>query len=84
MKKDRYYRSASFPLANFLTAKGENVINLSPTGDYSKKEFVFISTIKLEKLVNLFKFGERDSPELLVPVHKYEQSRRELLDRLNS
>jgi hypothetical protein len=37
----------------------------------------------LEELVELFKFGDRDDPQLLVNVHSYEQARRELLDRLN-
>jgi hypothetical protein len=37
----------------------------------------------LEDLVEKYKFGERNDADLLVPVHKYEQARNELLDRLN-
>lgn len=83
MGKDRYYRSASFPLASFLFTKGEQVAGINPTDNPSKKEFSFISRLRLEELVYLYKFGDRDDPELLVPVHLYEQARRELLDRLN-
>ncbi len=82
--RDRYYRSSSFPLVAFLFAKGEQVAGINPTDNPSKKEFSFISSPRLEELVELFKFGERRDPELLVSVHLYEQARRELLDRLNN
>jgi hypothetical protein len=85
MKKDsnRYFRSSSFPLVAYLYTKGEQIAGVNPTENPSKKEFVFVTNPHLEELVNLFKFGDRDDPELLVPVHLYEQGRRELLDRLN-
>ena len=81
--ENRYYKSHSFPLVAFLFTKGQQVAGISPIEDTNKKEFSFIKTPYLEELVYLFKFGDKNNPELLVPVHKYEQARRELLDRLN-
>ncbi|MDP3725848.1 MAG: hypothetical protein Q8R36_01480 [bacterium] len=86
MKKDSNsdFRSASFPLVTFLFAKGEQVAGINPTDNPSKKEFSFVSSPRLEELVYLYKFGERNDPDLLVQVHIYEQARRELLDGLNN
>ena len=81
--KDRYFRSSSFPLVAFLFAKGEQVAGIFPTENPSKKEFSFVSSPRLEELVELFKFGDRNNSELFVHAHEYEQARRELLDRLN-
>jgi len=83
MEKNRYYKSASFPLVAFLLTKGEQVAGIYPTDNPSKKEFSFVSNPRLEDLVDKYRFGDRSDPELLVPVHKYEQARNELLDRLN-
>ena len=85
MKKDenRYFRNSSFPLVLFLFSRGEKIAGVNPTDNPSKKEFAFVATDRLEKLVDLYKFGDRDDPDLLIQVHVYEQARRELLDRLN-
>lgn len=83
MNINRYYRSSSFPLVVYLFAKGEQIAGVNPTDNPSKKEFAFVSSPRLEELVDLWKYGDRNDPELLVPAHLYEQSRRELLDRLN-
>jgi len=81
---DRYYRQSSFPLVNFLYAKGEQIAGINPTDTPGKKEFAFVLTPNLEALINLYKFGDRNNPELSVNVHLYEQARRELLDKLNN
>ncbi len=83
MKQDRYFKSASFPLVAFLFAKGEQVAGINPTDNPTKKEFSYILTPRLQELVDLYKFGDRNDPELLVNVYLYEQGRRQLLDRLN-
>jgi hypothetical protein len=83
MNTDRYFRSTSFPLVAFLFTKGQQIAAINVTDNPSKKEFSFMLTPILEELVELFKFGDRDDPQLLVNVHSYEQARRELLDRLN-
>jgi hypothetical protein len=82
MKTNRYFRSASFPLAVFLYVKHQQIVAIDPTEDPGRKEFAFPKTDRLEELVDLYKFGSREDPDLLVPVHIYEQARRELLDRL--
>lgn len=81
---NRYFRSSSFPLVVFLFCKNEQVAGINPTDNPTKKEFAFLLTPRLEELVDLYKFGDRNDPELLVPVHFYEQARRELLDKLNT
>ncbi len=83
MKRDKHFRSASFPLAVFLYVKQQHVASIDPTEDPGRKEFAFLKTDRLEELVDLYKFGDRGDPELLVEAHAYEQARRELLDRLN-
>lgn len=83
MKRDRYYRTASFPLSTYLCSKDQQILAISPTDDLGRKEFAFLKTDRLEELVKLYKFGNRSDPDLLVPVHAYEEARRCLLDRLN-
>ena len=82
--ENRYFHNSSFPLVQFLFTKDQQIAGIRPTEEANKKEFVFVRTPRLEELVDLYKFGDRSDPELLVPVHKYEQARRELLDVLNS
>ena len=80
---DRYFRTHSFSLVLFLFAKDQVIAGINSTEVEGRKSFAFVKTLRLEELVELFKFGDRNDPDLLVPVHKYEQARRELLDRLN-
>ena len=84
MNTDRYFRSSSFPLTAFLFSKGEQVTGINQTNKPGKKEFVFLLTPRLEELVDLYQFGEKDDLELFVNVNTYEQGRRQLLDKLNS
>lgn len=80
----RYFYISSFPLVQFLYSKEQQIAGIRPTKEKDKKEFVFVKTPRLEELIDLYKFGDRNHPNLQVPVHKYEQARRELLDLLNS
>lgn len=80
---DRYFRSSSFPLAAFLCAKGEQIIDINLVDATGKKEFIFVKTSTLEELIYKYKFGSKDDPNIFVSVHAYEYARRELLDRLN-
>jgi hypothetical protein len=59
-------------------------VGVNSTDDPDKKEFALVRTDTLEELIDLYKWGSRDDPRLLVPVHTYEQARRELLDVLKS
>ncbi len=82
MKKDKYFRTTNLSLAIFLFANDQQIGGINPI-NAEQKEFAFIKTDYLEELVFIYKFGEKDDDRLLVNVHKYEQARRELLDRLN-
>ena len=80
---DRYHRTTSLALAIYLYAKNQQIAGINVVSDSGKKEFAFVLSPYLEKLVELYKFGDRADPDLLVPVHLYERARNELLDRLN-
>lgn len=79
---DRYFRTTSFPMTVFLFAKDFQIAGIDPTGDGDQQEFTFVKTPTLEELTNLYRFGSKDDEQLLVPVHKYEQARNELLSAL--
>ncbi len=81
--EERYFRTCSFPLVTFLYAKEQQIAGISQIDDSGKKEFAFIKTPRLEELVDKYKFGSKDDPDIFVSVHLYEQARRELLDLLN-
>ena len=80
--ENRYYRTTSLPLATFLYSKNQQIAGIQRLSG-SKKEFAFVLTPLLEKLVDKYKFGDRHDSDLLVPVHLYEYARNELLDRIN-
>ena len=80
---DRYFRSCSFPLVLFLYTQEQQIAGINPGDKPGQKEFAFVKTPRLEELVHKYKFGSKDDPDLFVSAHKYEQARRELLDRLN-
>jgi hypothetical protein len=81
--QDKYFRTTSLQLATFLYAKGGQIAGINSTDSATKKEFAFVSSARLEELVDAYKFGDRDSEDLLVSVHLYEHARNEMLDRLN-
>ena len=80
---DRYFRTTSLPLAIFLYTKSQQIAGVELASNSTKKEFAFVLIPYLEELVDKYKFGDRNDPDLLVPVHLYERARNELLDRLN-
>lgn len=80
--RDRYHRTTSLTLAIFLYVKDQQIVGIDRISDSGKKEIAFLKSPYLEELVNKYKFGERNDADLLVPVHKYEQARNELLDRI--
>ena len=82
--KDRYHKTSNFGIAVFLYSRDQQVSGIDPTERHGVKDFVFVKTPHLEKLVDKYKYGTKDDPDLLVPVRVYEQARRELLDRLNN
>ena len=82
MKKDRYFRTTNLNLGVFLYAQNQPIAGVNPVaGD--QKEFAFLDVPRVKELVDLYKFGDRNDVRLSVEVHRYEQARRDLLDRLN-
>jgi len=75
------FKTTSLTLAIFLCTKGQRVVAMTKGG--YKKEFAFIETPALLRLIEKYKFGPSEESDLLVPVHAYEYARNELLDRLN-
>ncbi len=78
-----YFDTTHLNLAVYLHANGKQVVGINPEKEGQKK-FTFIKSDSLEELVFLYKYGDGDDDRLLVPIRKYEQSRRELLDKLNN
>jgi Domain of unknown function (DUF5659) len=83
MKKEKHFKTASFPLSTYLYSKNQQFVAIEPADAFGRKAFVFLKTDDLDELVKKYKFGNRRDPDLHVGVHAYEQARRELLDRLN-
>lgn len=79
----RHFRTTSLTLATYLYVKDQQIAGIDCVSNSGRKEFAFVLSPHMEKLVDKYKFGERNDSDLLVPVHKYEQARNELLDRLN-
>lgn len=84
MKKniDRYFKTTNLNLAVFLYAKDFQIAGINPV-DRVQKEFVFTNSPILEEMIWLYRYGDRDDDRLPISPHKYEQARRELMDRLN-
>jgi len=80
---ERYFKTTSLGLSVYLYAKNQQIAGIDDVSGLGKKEIVFVLSPYLERLVELYKFGDRTDPDLLVPVHLYERARNELLDRLN-
>lgn len=82
MIQEKYYRTISLELAVFLYVNYEQIAGIN-TVDSNQKEFAFVITPKLQELVHIYKFGDRDDDRLLVNVFEYTQARREILNKLN-
>jgi len=81
-ENQKEFGTASFALAVFLYSKGEQVVGMSAIGGTEKKEFAFRDTPQLQKLINTYKFGQKDDPEMIISVRDYEQARDKLLELL--
>jgi hypothetical protein len=81
--EDRYYRTTNLSLATFLFAQNEQIAGINEVDNSTDKQFVFSKTMRLEELVQAYRFGEKEDADLLVNVRSYEEGRRFLLDRIN-
>ncbi len=84
MKKDiePHFRTVNLNLAIFLYVKSCQIEGVYSVGD-KQKEFSFVDTPKLQKLTEVYRFGDKDDKLLMVQIHEYEQARNTLLDILN-
>jgi len=82
MNKNKYIKTTNLNLAVFLFVSDQQIAGINRVSD-EQKEFAFVKTDYIEELAWLYKFGNKDDDRLLVSVHKYEQARRELLEKLN-
>ena len=84
MKKNRenHFKTVNLNLAIFLYVKSCQIEGVYSVGD-KQKEFAFIDTPELQKLTEVYRFGDKDNKLLMVQIHHYEQARNTLLDILN-
>lgn len=59
IKKQETYSTTSFYLGAFLIAKGMQLIGLNQTGDFTRRDFVFVDSTEREKLVNEYNFNQQ-------------------------
>ena len=78
---EKYFRTSSFALVNFLFTKGAQLAGVNDIGQ-GRKEFYFVNTGRVEELVGAFKFADSNDEELQVSARVYESTRRQLLDLL--
>ena len=83
MEIDKYFRTTNLNLAIFLYVKSCQISGIDPVGN-KQKEFAFVDSPELQNLVEIYKFGDKDSKLLSVQVHQYENGRNTLLDLLNN
>ena len=76
MKHHRYFSTRSRPLVEFLYAKGHPIVGINTVG--ADTEYVLPKTPNLEALVDMYRFGAGDTPELYVQVRDFQQAQREL------
>jgi len=84
MKHHRYFSTRSRPLVEFLYAKGHPIVGITTVGP--ETEYVLPKTPNLEELVDTYRFGAGDIPELYIQVRDFQQAQRELehLTRVNT
>ncbi len=82
MKIEKCYRTQKFNLSVYLYSKNQTIVGVNSITPKTK-EFAFLNTEELDELIDIYRFGNKEDQRLLVPVHKYEQARNELLDMLN-
>lgn len=58
-EKRETYSTTSFYLGAFLIAKGMQLIGLNQTGDFTRRDFVFVDFPEREKLVNEYNFNHQ-------------------------
>lgn len=81
-KNESHFNTSSFYLSCFLFAHGLELVDISPTQNPRKKEFVFLDSPEREQLVQLFNFAPEDDQGVLVDARKFVTAIKTLKDRL--
>lgn len=81
MDKDKYYSTSNFNLAQFLFAKGFELVNLD-WADSKRCKFVFVNSPELLDSVEIFNFAKEDHPGVMVDARKLLLANRTLKDKL--
>jgi len=76
MDQNKYYKTSSFYLSAFLSAKGFILNGIEK--DSFKARFVFVNSNKLQRLIGIFSFGKNDHPDLMVNFKEVEQAIKKL------
>jgi len=59
IKKQETYSTTNFYLGAFLIARGVQLVGLNRTGDFTRRDFVFVDSPAREKLVNEYNFNQQ-------------------------
>jgi len=78
---DRYFRTTSFHLAAFLSAKGVELANIEKENP-KRATFVFRDSPQREHLLESFNFGKEDAPEVMVDGRKLITAIKQLKEKL--
>ncbi len=81
MDSNKYFRTQKFNLSAFLYTKDQVIVGVNTIAP-KLKEFAFLNSVELDELIEVYKFGDKNDPRLLVPIRTYEQARDELLDMI--
>jgi hypothetical protein len=76
MKKQRYFSTRSRPLVEFLYAKGHPITEMRAVG--MDIEYILPKTPTLEALVDKYRFGAGDMPELYIQVRDFQRAQQEV------
>ena len=76
MKKQRYFSTRSRSLVEFLYAKGHPLLEMRAVGQ--DMEYVLPKTPTLEALVDTYRFGDDNAPDLYIQVRDFQRAQQEV------
>ncbi len=77
-----HIKLSDFPLIAFLIANSQEIVDILPTTEPSRLEFVFERNDDVERLLKIFKFSADDSKELLIDARKLFSAMKRVKDLL--
>ena len=76
MDQNKYYKTNSFYLAAFISAKGVALIDVEK--NFNRVNFIFPGSEEVNNLVRVFNFGNEDDRKLLVNFKKVQTAIKQL------